>query len=112
MAPKSFLGEFEQMVLLAILQRGEDANALEIRRELEESANRKVAKGAFYTTLNRLERKKYLSWTARTVGEGRSGLPQRHFKVTLDIATREWQSSDRRLSCWCPDSTKFQVCHV
>ena len=62
MAPKSFLGEFEQMVLLAILQRGEDANALEIRRELEESANRKVAKGAFYTTLNRLERKKYLSW--------------------------------------------------
>ena len=82
MAPKSFLGEFEQMVLLAILQGGEDANALEIRRELEESANRKVAKGAFYTTLNRLERKKYLSWTARTVGEGRSGLPQRHFKVT------------------------------
>ena len=82
MAPKSFLGEFEQMVLLAILQRGEHANALEIRRELEESAKRTVAKGAFYTTLDRLEKKKYLTWTTRMASEGRSGLPQRHFKVT------------------------------
>jgi|TARA_B100000809_G_C14720504_1_gene381203 DNA-binding PadR family transcriptional regulator len=99
-APKSFLGEFEQMVLLAILQRGEDANALEIRRELEESANRKVAKGAFYTTLNRLERKKYLSWTARTVGEGRSGLPQRHFKVTPQGVAELQKSRDALQNLW------------
>ncbi len=100
MAPKSFLGEFEQMVLLAILQRGEDANALEIRRELEESANRKVAKGAFYTTLNRLERKKYLSWTARTVGEGRSDLPQRHFKVTPQGVAELQKSRDALQNLW------------
>ena len=100
MAPKSFLGEFEQMVLLAILQRGEDANALEIRRELEESANRKGAKGAFYTTLNRLERKKYLSWTARTVGEGRSGLPQRHFKVTPQGVAELQKSRDALQNLW------------
>ena len=100
MAPKSFLGEFEQMVLLAILQRGEDANALEIRRELEESANRKVAKGAFYTTLNRLERKKYLSWTARTVGEGRSGLPHRHFKVTPQGVAELQKSRDALQNLW------------
>ena len=100
MAPKSFLGEFEQMVLLAILQRGEDANALEIRRELEESANRKVAKGAFYTTLNRLERKKYLSWTASTVGEGRSGLPQRHFKVTPQGVAELQKSRDALQNLW------------
>jgi DNA-binding PadR family transcriptional regulator len=99
-APKSFLGEFEQMVLLAILQRGEDANALEIRRELEESANRKVAKGAFYTTLNRLERKKYLSWTARTVVEGRSGLPQRHFKVTPQGVAELQKSRDALQNLW------------
>jgi ABC-type lipoprotein release transport system permease subunit len=51
------------VVLLAILRRGENANALEVRRELEESAHRKVAKGAFYTTLDRLEKKKCLSRT-------------------------------------------------
>jgi len=99
-APKSFLGEFEQMVLLAILQRGEDANALEIRRELEESANRKVAKGAFYTTLNRLERKKYLSWNGRTVVEGRSGLPQRHFKVTPQGVAELQKSRDALQNLW------------
>ena len=48
---------------MAILRRGENASALEVRRELEESAHRKVAKGAFYTTLDRLEKKKYLSRT-------------------------------------------------
>lgn len=82
MSPNSYLGEFEQMVLLAILQGGDTANALEIRRELEESANRKVSKGAFYTTLDRLEKKEYITWTAHVADGGRGGLPQRHFKVT------------------------------
>ena len=100
MAPKSFLGEFEQMVLLAILQRGENANALEIRRELEQSANRTVAKGAFYTTLDRLERKKYLTWAARTAADGRSGLPQRHFKVTRQGVAELQKSRDALHNLW------------
>ena len=79
---KGYLGEFEQMVLLAILQGGEDAHALEIRRQLEERAGRTVAKGAFYTTLDRLEAKHFLTWTSRVPDEGRRGLPQRHFRVT------------------------------
>ena len=58
----SYLGEFEQMVLLAILQGGDEANALQIRRELEASANRSVSKGAFYTTLDRMEKK---GWVTR-----------------------------------------------
>lgn len=82
MGRNAYLGEFEQMVLLAILQRGDDANALEVRRELEESADRRVSKGAFYTTLDRLERKRFLTWTSRAPDQGRNGLPQRHFRVT------------------------------
>ena len=82
MARKGYLGEFEQMVLLAILQSGDDANALEVRRELERSANRTVTKGAFYTTLDRLEQKSFLTWQSRVPDEGRAGLPQRHFRVT------------------------------
>ena len=61
MPPKSFLGEFEQMVLLAILQQGSNAYGLEVRKELERSAAREVSRGAFYTTLDRLEKKGYLS---------------------------------------------------
>ena len=88
------------MVLLAILRRGENANALEIRRELEESANRKVAKGAFYTTLDRLEKKKYLTWAARVVVEGRSGLPQRHFKVTPEGVAELRKSREALHNLW------------
>lgn len=107
MPPKSFLGEFEQMLLLAIMQAGENANALEIRRELEASADRTVSKGAFYTTLDRLEKKRYLTWTTRVPEKGRGGLPQRHFMVTPEgvaelgktkaALTRLWRGLDRVL---------------
>lgn len=82
MAPKSFLGEFEQMVLLSILQKGDQAYGVEIRRELAESAGRTVTRGAFYTTLDRLESKDLLTWTTKSVKGWRGGHPQRHFTVT------------------------------
>ncbi len=82
MPPKAFLGEFEQMVLLAILQQGGNAYGLDVRKELERSAEREVSRGAFYTTLDRLESKRYLSWrTAVSAGE-RGGMPRRVFRVT------------------------------
>lgn len=82
MSPKRFLGEFEQMVLLAILQRRDEAFALEVRRELEESADRPVSRGAFYTTLDRLEGKGYVRWTEETPADGRAPGPLRRFDVT------------------------------
>lgn len=82
MAPNSFLGEFEQMLLLAILRKGDDAYGVEVRRELEECAGRSVTRGAFYTTLDRLQSKGYLTWESRPVEGWRGGRPQRHFEVT------------------------------
>jgi PadR family transcriptional regulator PadR len=82
MAPNRYLGEFEQVVLLAILQTGAHANGYGVRRALEEEADRKVSKGAFYTTLDRLEDKGFLTWELREPTEARSRLPQRHFTVT------------------------------
>ena len=100
MPPNSYLGEFEQMILLAILQGGDDANALEIRKELEASANRSVSKGAFYTTLDRLEKKGYLTWKAQVANGGRGGLPQRHFKVTPAGIAALQKSRDALLKLW------------
>jgi len=82
MTKRSFLGEFEQMVMLAILQQGDAAFGLEVRRELEESTGKEVSRGAFYTTVDRLERKGYLSWEAMPPGGRRGGAPQRLFEVT------------------------------
>ncbi len=83
MSPNAFLGEFEQMVLLAILQRRDAAFALEVRQLLEERAGRTVSRGAFYTTLDRLERKGLVTWTAEEAPPRRSG-PLRRFQVTPD----------------------------
>ena len=100
MPSTGFLGEFEQMVLLAILQGGKEANALQIRRELEESANRTVSKGAFYTTLDRLEKKGYLTWTAQSSNDVRGGLPQRYFEVTPEGIAELQKSRDALLKLW------------
>ena len=99
-ASNGYLGEFEQMVLLAIMQGGEDANALQVRRELEENANRSVTKGAFYTTLDRLSKKNYVTWEARVPDSGRRGLPQRHFKVTPQGVDELRRSRQALMKLW------------
>jgi DNA-binding PadR family transcriptional regulator len=78
----TFLGEFEQMVLLAILQQGDRAFALEVRREIESSAGRKVSRGAFYTTLDRLEGKGMVVWQEETPTDIRRSGPLRLYQVT------------------------------
>jgi PadR family transcriptional regulator PadR len=76
------LGEFEQLVLLAILQQGDSAFGLEVRGEIEESTGRTVSRGAFYTTLDRLEKKGYLAWEEATPTDPARTAPIRRFRVT------------------------------
>ena len=65
MNPQAPLGEFEQLVLLAVMRLRGDAYAVPIRQEIEERASHSVARGALYVTLDRLEEKGYLkSWLA------------------------------------------------
>ncbi|MEO8636765.1 MAG: helix-turn-helix transcriptional regulator [Gemmatimonadales bacterium] len=52
-----FLGEFEQLILFAILQAGTEAYGAVIQREIESRAGRSASLGAVYTTLQRLEDK-------------------------------------------------------
>ena len=51
------LGEFEQMILLAVLQCGDDAYGVTVHNELTRRTKRRVASGAIYMTLDRLEKK-------------------------------------------------------
>lgn len=100
MPPTNYLGEFEQMVLLAILQCGKDANGYEIRLELERSAGRSVSKGAFYTTLDRMEAKGWIRWETRVPEGGSSALPQRHFTVKPSGLDELRRSRDALLNLW------------
>ncbi len=80
----SFIGEFEQMVLLAILQLREHAYAVDVRRQLEGRASRTATRSALYRTFDRLEGKGYLSWELEAGGPvpDRGGHPMRRFWVT------------------------------
>ena len=62
----AYLGEFEQLVLLALLRLGENAYGVTIRQEIERRTGREVTLGAIYKTLARLEGKGYI---ASTIGE-------------------------------------------
>ena len=82
MAKQTFLGEFEQMVLLTILQLGEEAYAPAMARMLEERAGRRVSRGALYSTLDRLEGKGYLRWSISAPTTERGGNRKRRFVLT------------------------------
>jgi PadR family transcriptional regulator, regulatory protein PadR len=76
------LGEFEQIVLLAILRLTDDAYGVTIRREIEQCTGRAAAAGALYTTLDRMERKGLVRSSFGSPTEGRAGRPKRYFAVT------------------------------
>ncbi|HEY1335998.1 MAG TPA: helix-turn-helix transcriptional regulator [Bryobacteraceae bacterium] len=79
--PDQHLGEFEQIVLLAVLRLGDDAYGVPIRREIEKRGGRKVTVGALYSTLDRLEAKGFLtSWFADPTA-ARGGRSRRYFRV-------------------------------
>jgi len=76
------LGEFEVIVLMAVLHLGDGAYGSAIRDEIERRAGRSVARGAVYITLDRLEEKRLLASKAGDAPEGRGGRPRRVFQVT------------------------------
>jgi PadR family transcriptional regulator PadR len=81
MAGREHLGEFEQIVLLAVLRLRDDAYGVPIRREIEERTKRPLTVGALYRTLDRLEDKSLItSWFSDPTPE-RGGRSKRYFKV-------------------------------
>jgi DNA-binding PadR family transcriptional regulator len=75
------MGEFEQVVLLAILQRGNDAYGMELRDEIAARTGRDVSIGALYRTLARLERKGYVSHSMGEPQAQRGGRAKKYFRV-------------------------------
>jgi len=77
-----WLGEFEQVVLLAVAQLGTDGYGLTIGREIEERTGRRVSVGAVYATLLRLEEKGYVGSRQGESTARRGGRAKRHYRVT------------------------------
>lgn len=76
------LGEFEQIVLLAILRLGDNAYGVTIRSEIALCTGREPGPGALYTTLDRMEEKGAVrSWLGEATPQ-RGGRAKRYFAVT------------------------------
>ena len=86
MATAINLGEFEQLILLAILRLGDRAYGVTIRTEISERAGRTVAPGALYTTLDRLEDKGLVKARVGEPTPQRGGRAKRFFTVTASGA--------------------------
>ncbi len=94
------LGEFEQLVLLAVLRNGADAFGPDIAKELERSIGRRVTRGALYSTLNRLEAKGLLTWTAEAPGADRGGHIRRLFVVSPEGLAALKENRSALLTMW------------
>jgi DNA-binding PadR family transcriptional regulator len=78
----AYLGEFEQLVMLAILRLEGEATGAAIRAMVEENSGRTVWIGAVHTTLDRLEAKALV--TSDRMADGSSGRPRKTFALTRD----------------------------
>jgi len=102
--PPAYLGEFEHLLLLAVLRLGSAAHGVDIARELEERAGRRVSRGALYTSLDRLETKGLLRWKLVAGTPARDGIARRLYTVTpagltalrasREMLRRMWQGLD------------------
>src|SRR3954470_484651 len=80
-AMTSALGEFEQIVLMAVVRLEADAYGATIRRDIEGRTGRRLSISAVYTTLDRLEEKGLVrSWTGEPTAE-RGGRRRKHFAL-------------------------------
>jgi PadR family transcriptional regulator PadR len=100
MAAPLFLGEFEQVVLLAILRLGDTAYGVTIRKEIAAQTDREPTPGALYTTLDRMEAKGLITSKLGEATPERGGRPKRYVKVTakgLEAISRAQRSFQKLL---------------
>jgi DNA-binding PadR family transcriptional regulator len=79
---RDYLGEFEHIVVLALLRMGDRAYGVTVRQEIEFRTKREVSVGAVYATLDRLEAKGYVKSLRGDPTPERGGRSKRFFRVT------------------------------
>jgi DNA-binding PadR family transcriptional regulator len=94
------LGEFEQLVLLAILRIGEGAYAVPIINEIDARTNRDVSHAAVYVALRRLEKKGLVTSRLADPTSERGGRAKRFYEVLPDAHPLLQEYRDALLSMW------------
>lgn len=103
-----YLGEFEQIVLLAVARLGDEAYGMRIRAEIEQRAGRRTSIGAVYATLERLVSKGLARETDMPGGKERSGLARRFYAVTSTGRTALHDARELQSRMWAGLSLKTE----
>lgn len=82
MSGRDYLGEFEHIIVLALLRLEDRAYGVTVRQEIESRTDREVSIGAVYATLERLETKGYVKSHRGDPTPERGGRSKRFFRVT------------------------------
>ena len=75
------LGEFEQLLLFAVLSLGKDAYGARIRQEIEERTGKSVSAGAVYTGLDRLQARGLVSSRLGNATSTRGGRRKKYYSL-------------------------------
>ena len=82
MRSRAYLGDFELVVMLALLRLGENAYGVPISKEIEQKCDREVALGSVYATLERLQEKGLVTSSLGEPTAERGGRAKRYFRLT------------------------------
>jgi PadR family transcriptional regulator PadR len=100
MPKRSYLGDFELMVLLALMRLGEDAYGVPISREIEQQSGRPVALGTVYAALERLEEKELVSSELGESTPQRGGRAKRYFRITKKGLREAREARSALINLW------------
>ncbi len=78
----TYLGEFQEIVLLTIIVLNENAYGVTIQDEIEKRTNRTVSRGALHTALTRLDEKGFITSIYGGATSERGGRRKRYYQVT------------------------------
>ena len=76
------LGEFELLVLIALVRLGDEAYGVSVQREIASRSGREASFAAVYTTLSRLENKGFVHSFHGAPTPERGGRSKKNFKLT------------------------------
>jgi DNA-binding PadR family transcriptional regulator len=97
MAKREYLGNFELIVMLALMRLHEEAYGVTISREIEEQIGREVARASVYAVLERLESRGLVSSELGEPTPERGGRAKRYFHITAK-GLREVHQTRRALT--------------
>lgn len=110
------LGEFEQMILYALVSLGDGAYGAAVRREIESRSGKHVSAGAVYTVLERLERAGLVRSRVGEPTAERGGRRRKHYLLRPDGARslrdardqmrRMGEGLDERLARLCSEDVR------